>query len=79
LRRFRREQAIAVRTRTDGGERVTNRASRRSGRQTTPRPAPRRRSAVPALLVLVAVAALVLFALASVSFIGAPAITPPPS
>jgi ferric-dicitrate binding protein FerR (iron transport regulator) len=58
---------------------VTNRSARRSARQGSARNRPpRRRSTIPALLVLLAVAGLIVLALASVSFVGTPAVTPTP-
>jgi ferric-dicitrate binding protein FerR (iron transport regulator) len=57
---------------------VTNRSARRSARQGSGRRPPRRRSTIPALLVLLAVAGLIVLALASVSFVGTPAVTPTP-
>jgi hypothetical protein len=58
---------------------VTNRAARRSARPGPGRNRPpRRRSTIPALLVLLAVAGLIVLALASVSFVGTPAVTPTP-
>ena len=60
---------------------MTNRSTRRAGRRTAPRPAggnPKRHSG-RRLLVLVAVAALVLFALASTTLFSAPVVAPSPS